>query len=683
MRPSASVEVGDDAQPGESRARRARLHPERLAERPLEGIDTIHDILLYNARVHGTKDAVGWREIVDVHEETKPVKKIVDGKEVTEQKQWKYWQLSDFKYLNFIQLKDAVAEAAQGLVELQVAKGDVFNIYAATSVNWQLMNHACLQISATVATAYDSLGQSGLLHALNEPECVGVFTNADLLPTLAKVLPDANTIRIIVYDGDAAATDLEHLRSARPDVKLLTIDELRALGKGKPPTDRPPKRDDVGCIMYTSGTTGPPKGVVLTHANLVAGVAGIYGILGDELRKSDFFLAFLPLAHILELVVEIGLSFYGMTTGYGRIKTLTDASVRNCQGDLNAFRPTIMIGVPAVWETIRKGIIGKINQSGALRKGVFNAALSIKRADVPILKNVVDAVVFSQIKAQTGGRLRLALSGGSTLSRETQEFLSLALVKVIQGYGLTESVAMCSILTPEYFSYGPVGVPVPPIEVKLKDHPEAGYLSANSPPRGEILIRGVSVTKGYFKRDDLNNDPEIFTKDGWFRTGDIGQWNPDGTLSIIDRIKNLVKLQSGEYIALERLESVYKSCNLVTNLCVHADANARQPIAVIFPHEANLRHALSTDEAGGTNHSFSDLAALCKDKRVHALLLRECNAAGKKSGFKSMELLQAVVLTPEEWTPQNGLVTAAQKLQRRKIGERYAAEIKDAYKTSQ
>ena len=131
--------------------------------------------------------------------------------------------------------------------------------------------------------------------------------------------------------------------------------------------------------------------------------------------------------------MEIALSFYGMTTGYGRIKTLTDASVRNCLGDIRAFRPTIMVGVPAVWETIRKGIIGKVEQSGALRKAVFNAALSIKRANVPGLKNIVDSVVFSQIRAQTGGRLRMAMSGGSKISLETQEFLSLALTRVIQG----------------------------------------------------------------------------------------------------------------------------------------------------------------------------------------------------------------------------------------------------------
>jgi long-chain acyl-CoA synthetase len=132
------------------------------------------------------------------------------------------------------------------------------------------MSQACLQISATVATAYDSLGESGLLHALNEPECVGIFTNAELLPTLLKVLPKANTIRVVIYDGEASAADIDSLRSTRENLKLLSLDELRALGKDKPATDRAPTRDDVACIMYTSGTTGAPKGVVLTHGNLVA-----------------------------------------------------------------------------------------------------------------------------------------------------------------------------------------------------------------------------------------------------------------------------------------------------------------------------------------------------------------------------------------------------------------------------
>ena len=205
-----------------------------------------------------------------------------------------------------------------------------------------------------------------------------------------------------------------------------------------------------------------------------------------------------------------------------------------------------MVGVPAVWETIRKGILSKVHSSGTLKKNVFSGAMAVKKANVPGLKQVVDTVVFNAVKQQTGGRLRYALSGGAALSRETQEFLPLALVTMLSGYGMTESCGMCAILPPEFMQFGSVGAPMASVEIKFLDVPEAGYLSTNKLPQGEVCIRGPSVIKGYYKRDDLNNDETIFTKDGWLRTGDVGQWNADGTLTLIDRVKNLVKLQGGE-----------------------------------------------------------------------------------------------------------------------------------------
>ena len=189
--------------------------------------------------------------------------------------------------------------------------------------------------------------------------------------------------------------------------------------------------------MYTSGTTGAPKGVVIKHSNLVSSIGSVMTLVGRHLQPNDCYLAFLPLAHILEYVVELSFVFAGLCSGFARVKTLTDASVRNCQGDIKAFRPTVMVGVPAIWETIRKGIMVQVNKSGAIRKSMFNGAMTIKRASVPVLKNVVDSVVFAKIREGTGGRLRLALSGGAALSRETQEFLATALVTLVQGARLS------------------------------------------------------------------------------------------------------------------------------------------------------------------------------------------------------------------------------------------------------
>ncbi|KZT57572.1 long-chain-fatty-acid-CoA-ligase [Calocera cornea HHB12733] len=665
-----SFEAGP-AQPGETAPRRGYATPKELIQRPSPGIDTVYDILQYTAKRHGNNNAIGYREVLNIIEEEKEIKKTIDGKEHIEKKKWMYFQLSEYKYWTFIEFRDKVLRVASGLRELGMEPGNVFNIYADTSHNWQLMQHACAANSITIATAYATLGEAGLQHSLDEPQVSGVFTNADLLATLLKVLDKAPTVKAIVYDGKAKPDVLEKLKKFRDgEIRLIHLDELEKLGEAHPHEPTPPKFADTACIMYTSGTTGAPKGVVITHSNLVATVGSVFTLLGRWIQSTDSFLAFLPLAHILEYVVELALFYVGMPTGYGRVKTLTDASVRNCLGDLRAFRPSIMVGVPAVWETIRKGIVGKVNQGSSIKKNIFHGAMSAKkfatRNSVPLIANLTDSVVFNQVKSQTGGRLRLTLSGGSLLSKETQEFLTMSLVTILTGYGLTESCGMCTILPPDLMQYGPVGIPVPSMEIKLVDADEGGYKADNDPPQGEIWIRGNSLAKGYYKRPDLN--AEAFTEDGWFKTGDIGQWEKDGTLSLIDRKKNLVKLSSGEYIALEQLESVYKSCNLINNICIYADPAASKPMAIVHPHESNLRHAV-----GNTQVSLPEL---CEDQKIIDLVLKDLNAVGKKAGLKGMETLQALVLTPDEWTPENGLVTAAQKLQRRKISERYMDEIR-------
>jgi long-chain acyl-CoA synthetase len=433
-----SVEVGPNPPPaGQARPRRGLNFPDHLVTQPIPGIETVYDILLYAARTHGNKRAIGYRDIEKIIEEETEVKKVVGGKEVKEKKTWKYFQLSPFKYLSYIEFKDKVHLVSKALIKHGVARGQVFNVYATTSPNWQLVAHACMAIGNPIATAYDTLGEEGLTHSLSQPDCVGVFTNADLLPTLFKVLEKTPTIRLVVYDGEAKAEVVDKIKGARDGaIEVVHIDAFIKTGQEATDItieDRAPKSDETSCIMYTSGTTGTPKGVVLTHANLIASVGAVHHLVGPYLRSSDTFLAFLPLAHILEYIVELLMLFFGITNGYGKIRTLTDTNVRNSLGDLRAFQPSIMVGVPAVWETIRKGILGKVAQASSIRQSIFNIAFTMKKNNVPGLKQVADSVVFSQIKDQTGGKLRLALSGGAALSKETQEFLNLALVTLVGG----------------------------------------------------------------------------------------------------------------------------------------------------------------------------------------------------------------------------------------------------------
>lgn len=299
-----------------------------------------------------------------------------------------------------------------------------------------MIAHACASISTTIATAYDTLGEDGLAHSLNEPNCVGLFTNAELLPTLQRVLARTPSVKFVIFDGEPTQALMDSLHAVRDSIQVFSLDKIRELGKALAEDvldARRPTKEDTALIMYTSGSTGAPKGVCISHANLVASVGSVYVLLGHHLTYEDSYLAYLPLAHVLEYIVELIMIYVGMPSGYGRVKTLTDASVRNCKGDIGAFRPSIMVGVPAVWETIRKGILAKVNAGGTIKKGLFNGAMTAKKRNTPVLSQLADSVVLSGVRAATGGRLRIALSGGAAISRETQEFLTTALVTVLQG----------------------------------------------------------------------------------------------------------------------------------------------------------------------------------------------------------------------------------------------------------
>ncbi|PPQ88125.1 hypothetical protein CVT25_004881 [Psilocybe cyanescens] len=687
---SGSVEITSPVSgSGEGAVRRLAVTSTQLVERPHPSVSTIPDVVAYAARTYGTKyNAVGWRDTIKVHEEIREVVSVVNGKEVKQKKTWKLLELSDYKFLNFLEFAEAVGEVRNGLLRLGITKEDVVNVYSQTSLNWQLVSHGCASISTAIATAYDTLGADGLTHSLNEPDCVAIFTNSDLLPTLARVVPNTPKLRVVLYDGTPSTAVLDGMRATRPDLQFMHLDELRKLGENDqsgplPSTlleERRPSSETLACIMYTSGSTGAPKGVCITHGNLVASISSVTIVFGPNVPAGDIYLAYLPLAHVLEYIVELCALFVGVTSGYARPKTLTDAGVRGCRGDLIALKPQIMFGVPSVWETIRKGVVGKLNEGGALKKALFYGALEARRRGTPVLSGLGERIVLSKVREATGGKLKFAMNGGAAISKDTQEFLSVAIMPMMQGYGMTESCGMCTLLPPEYIQFGAVGLPVPSIEIKLLDVPSLGYLSSNTPPQGEVCIRGPSVFKSYYKRPDLNADESIWTKDGWFRTGDVGVWNKDGTLSLIDRIKNLVKMPNGEFIALEKLESVYKSCDYISNICVHVVPGATNPVAILFPHEANLRHALSLSQDPAVAHVKSaDIATLCDDSYVQHIVLNACNEVGTKNGLNGSEVLCGVVLTPEEWTPETGLVSAAMKIKRAAVASTFSKEIEAVY----
>lgn len=277
-------------------------------------------------------------------------------------------------------------------------------------------------------------------------------------------------------------------------------------------------------------------------------------IVGPYLGPGDGMLAYLPLAHVLEFVFENACIYWGGTLGYGNPKTISDASMKNCKGDIAEFRPSILVGVPAVWESVKKGITAKVNAMNPIVKNLFWGTMQSKSIMMSTGlpgASILDHTILKSVKDATGGRLRICLNGGGPVSKETLRFISLAIAPLISGYGLTETACMGALMDPAAWTDSALGEHPSSVECKLVDFADAGYYADSNPPQGEIWLRGPTVTEGYL--DLPKENEEAFTKDGWFKTGDIGEYDKEGNLKIIDRKKNLVKTLNGEYIALEKV----------------------------------------------------------------------------------------------------------------------------------
>ncbi|KAF1803842.1 hypothetical protein V8B55DRAFT_1509200 [Mucor lusitanicus] len=672
MSPQVSTTVGSKSE-GESFVHRSVLAQDEIVDTPAQGVHTLYDVLQYSVKRRGDKQAMGFRRLEKMVSEDKEVTKVVDGVETKQIKTWKYFQLSAYHYITYNELSDMVHEIGSGLLHYGLAAQSRIEIFAPTSVEWLSVAHGAFTQNIAIVTAYETLGSEGLLHSMNEAEVQAIYTTAELLKTLASVLPECAVKPLIVYTGDAKQEDLSTIQSIVGQDRIITLDQLKTAGREHPSKPNKPGRDDLCCIMYTSGSTGAPKGVVLNHSNLVGAVAGIDLLVGHYIIDGqDTMMAYLPLAHVLEFLVENICLFWGATLGYGSPRTLTDASVRNCKGDIKEFKPTIMTGVPAVWESIRKGVLSNVAKMSPATQAIFNRAFSTKSwlMDRNLPSGFLDTMVFNQIKEQVGGRLRFGLSGGAPISPETQKFLSVTLAPILNGFGMTESVGMCALMAPDNFKIGASGGPVPCCEIKLVDVPDANYLSTNEKPQGEIYVRGSSIAQGYFKQETLTR--EAFTEDGWLRTGDIGEWNQDGTLNVIDRIKNLVKLSNGEYIALEKLESVYKTALGVSNICVYGDSLFPRPVAIIMPAKPALKELAKSIHVETQGKSFEEL---CHDENIKKAFIVALLKQAKDSGLKGTEIIHDVYLTHEEWSSENGLLTAAQKLKRTAINQRYRDQL--------
>nr|QEQ50498.1 fatty acyl-CoA synthase [Starmerella bombicola] len=644
-------------------------------------IKTVHELVSYGIETFGDSNFLGQREFIKLHTETREVTKKVDGEDKKVKKDWQYFEMGKFDWETYRELEQTRKKLGSAMVKCGIKPGEgKMHLYAKTCREWMQTAVACASQNITLVTAYDTLGIEGLRESINQTETSGILLDKGNLSNLSKVLQDAPSIKFVVYRdsegelSDANKKEIESFAGYNGGIKVYSYTEFLKLGEENPVEYHAPKADDICCIMYTSGSTGPPKGVTLLHSTVVAGVAGATGnVTRKSVSSTDVFLAILPLAHIFEFTAELAVFYWGSAIGYGSPKTITDTNMRNCKGDMRELQPTILVGVPAVFEAIKKGISGQISKAPVVSQKVFWGAFKLKQTllslhlPVPLL----DSVIFKKIKDATGGRLRFVMNGGAPVSAGTRTFINVLLAPLIMGYGLTETNAMCAILNPLNLDMDSTGEIVTSVTIKLVDVPDTGYFAKNN--QGEIWVKGPAVSPGYWKNE--KETKEAYTEDGWFKTGDIGELTKNGKIRIVDRKKNLIKTLNGEYVAVERLESLYRSNKYVSNICVFADSSHAKPVAIVCPVESAIKDLCS---AKGLQYSES----VIHEKSINGPVLESLHATAKECNLRPVEWLAGVALSDEEWTPQNGFVTSAQKVQRKKIGTEYKKQLDEIFKNA-
>ena len=409
------------------------------------------------------------------------------------------------------------------------------------------------------------------------------------------------------------------------------------------------------------------------------------------LRVGETLVGYLPLAHIFEMQMEFYCFGFGGEIGYADPKTLVSGPGK-CMphGALLEFRPTILGAVPKVWEVIKSGAEAKIKASGASKEFLFNTALEWKKTAVTQFRGtpVFDKLVFAKIRATLGGRLRLAVSGGGAISANVQEWIRAVFgCPLVQGYGLTETCAGLTVQGFDDMRVGVVGAPVETVEIILHSEPEltdfdskpylstdTNHMGAPCKGRGEVWVRGNNVTDGYYKMP--KETASEFDKNGWFHTGDIGIITPDGTIKIVDRKKNLVKLKGGEYIALERMNQAFNQCQYVDvdggGVCTYGDSEMDRPVCLVQMNAVKvgeLAKSLGIEETSPEK--------LSKNEKIIAEVTKALNLAGKNTQppLSSLEVLASVALLTKPWSALEGTLTASLKIVPKQIQMAHAEEL--------
>ncbi|MDQ3721666.1 MAG: long-chain fatty acid--CoA ligase [Actinomycetota bacterium] len=565
-------------------------------------------------------------------------------------------EAGDWKRTSYPQLGTDVRAIAKGLIALGIQVGDRVAILSNTRAEWTLADFGAMCTGAIVVPVYQTNSPEECEYVLDHSGATALFCEDDeQLAKLAQIraaLPALKHVLRFEGDGDDAMT-LGALRAAGADVSDADLDaRVAAIGS-----------DDVATIVYTSGTTGPPKGCVLTHGNLRADIDGVQPRVGFR-AGDDVVYVFLPLAHVLTRIVQLVAVDAGAEMAYWR------RDPKKIVEDVQLIKPTHLPSVPRIFEKIHTAANAKANAAGGAKAKIFHWGIGVgrqvrRREDYggrpPLALKVqyalADKLVLHKIRDLFGGNLKLALSGAAPIDIEILEFFHAAGIWVLEGYGMTETCAVETLNTIDEHRFGTVGRPLPGVcEVKIADD-------------GEVLMRGGNIFKGYYDNEEATR--ETLNADGWLHSGDLGELDGDGYLSITGRKKDLIITSSGKNISPSNIENALKLCRWISQAVVFGD---RRPyltaLLTIDPDEA----ATLAEKVGAASKAPADLA---KDPAVRAELQRAVDDANSK--FARIAQVKKFTVLERDLSQEEEELTPTLKVKRNVVYQRYKDEFTALY----
>lgn len=579
-----------------------------------------------------------------------------------------------YYWMSYIEFYNKARRFAYSLINKYGLKpGDKVGIFSSNCPWWQITCYACFISSLVPVPIYDSLGANAACYIIVHSETSAIIVNKDKFETLKTLLESpihdenikdqVHKVKNVFVIGKFDQTTIQsqsngsEIQVQSCESALITENKLNELSAKQ--SLQEPQPDDIAMIMYTSGSTGKPKGCLLTHRNIIAGATGL-GCLGCSITPTDTYYSFLPLAHIYALGVEIIMVAQGASIGYfsGTVKNLLD--------DLSVLRPTIICGVPRVWNRIVDGMKTQISHLPSIVQTILNYAMKWKSHQFKNGKPfslLLDTLLFRNFINALGGKVRLIVSGGAPILPDVYDFLTLTITpNIVSGYGLTEvaaSVSVSEIPTPNALDVGAVSLTS---QVKLRAVPGLSYNPRGSPMCGEILVRGPHVFKGYYKEEEMTK--EVLDEDGWYATGDIGTITKDGSVQIIDRVKQLVKLSQGEYISLSTLTDIYGSTPGILNIYVYADSHQDSPLAVVIPKPELIEE--------WKKQGITDVT---KSKEAQRDIIERFEKTAEKNSLRGFEKIKHVLIDTEEFTVANNLLTPSIKPKWQSLRMKYEASL--------